>query len=67
MHYFYLGVALLWYLLAVEQSCCDCVEVKVSKKIVPMKPISRTSAAPTTQYLNVRQCKLGFIIIQTLQ
>ena len=49
---------------------CD-FQVKVSRGITQcspsgLEPMSRTSEALTAQYLNVRQRKLGTIIIQTV-
>jgi hypothetical protein len=74
-----LGVCVVMYLtltgssLAVELSCCDCVEINVSKwrkcAFPPpgLEPMSCISVALMAQYLNVRQRKLGTIIIQTVR
>ncbi len=58
-------------LFAVELSCCDWVEIKVSTGNVPfpqlgLEPMSHIPVALMAQYLNVRQRKLGTIIIQTV-
>jgi hypothetical protein len=57
-------------LFAVELSFCDCVEMKVSRGNVLFPTGTRThvriSVALVAQYLNVRQLKLGTIIIQTV-
>jgi hypothetical protein len=56
-------------LFAVELlSCCDCVEIKVSIEDMCLSPtgthpMSHISVALRALYLNVRQCKLGTIIL----
>jgi hypothetical protein len=69
-HYFFAWVfsLLTGGLLAVELSCCDCVEVKVSRGIVPSpqrdsNPCPLITVALNSQYLNVCQRKLCTLII----
>jgi hypothetical protein len=71
-----LGFALWMFLnmtgsvLAVEMSCCDCCGLKsVEELTIPptgLEPMPHTSVALTAQYLNVRQRKIGTIIVQTV-
>jgi hypothetical protein len=57
-------------LFAVELSCCACVEIKVTRGNVgtfpplELEPMCHISVALMAQYMNVRQRKLGTIIIQ---
>jgi hypothetical protein len=59
-------------LLSVELSCCDCVEIKISRGNVPfphalgLEPMSRISVTLIAQYVNVCQRKLGTVIMQTV-
>jgi hypothetical protein len=54
-------------LFALELSCCDCVEIKVSIGNVPFPHWdSHISVALMAQYLNVCQRKLGTSITQTV-
>jgi hypothetical protein len=57
-------------LLEEELSCCDWLGLQSVEELcqppIELEPITRTSVALTAQCLNVRQCKLGTNIIQTV-